>query len=745
MRKWSVPPLLALCCAFAGFATLHAAEDPGAVFVQVFQTFKTGEKLESSGKTEDALQKYRFCVSALEQIQKQSPDYEPIVIAFRLKKSREAIARLQSSAQGTPMAMSSAPVPTPAFSRPAPVAPRPPMFSTSYRLPVPGEAPPPSPVVPSVSPRSSGGDFTDQIVQNGVVNALKDQLRRLQLQLNQEKLANENLGQRLLESTAREQMALTEVDRTKVQNVELKGQLEQANRSLDDAQHNGEATKAAMDKRIAGLEAELEAARADVEVANESNDELFTKLERAASFIDVSEKIRTSLLEQRKELSESRRVKPSDLEKLEWERTAEQEKNRSLVEKLADLEKTASQSKNLAEKVAAAEKQVLEVAKDRDARKETVERLTKEVAQLKEQRDASVAKTEALEQKLEDSTKLAEQNKQLETKLAAAEQEIATATKSREEREKIEKGLRAEVETVNRSLATMRDQLAAGGKRMVELEKQLSETSAATAATTGAMAEENALLKSLVSRQLAEQARRQQARKLVEEEMEKLQVRSTTLEEKLNAMAEAETALSPRERKLFENPVTGVPGGADFSLVVEKKAPTSDLPEDLSARAKEANDLAQQGRLGESRDIYEELVAKAPQSYFAAVNLGITERLLGDYPKAVTAFKRALDLKADDSFALTNLGGAQFRQGAIADSIDTLRKAVAADSQSYLAHYLLAMALNQNGDAEAARKEVGVALDLKPDYLPAVQLSGEIGAQPSVKERPPLGSGVPSR
>jgi len=67
------------------------------------------------------------------------------------------------------------------------------------------------------------------------------------------------------------------------------------------------------------------------------------------------------------------------------------------------------------------------------------------------------------------------------------------------------------------------------------------------------------------------------------------------------------------------------------------------------------------------------------------VNLGTTERLLGNYPQAIAAFTRALELNPNDALTLTNLGSAQFRGGDAPASIQTLHKAIAADSGSYVA------------------------------------------------------------
>jgi len=756
MRHWSVPPLLALLSVFASVAGLRAADDPGGIFLQAYQSYKNGEQLEANGKAGDALQKYRFCASLLEQIQKANPDYEPIVVGFRLKKSRESIGRVQSLISGVPPVAPDAGNPPPAPREIALASPRPApvsalsQLSTGYRIPVAGQ-PTPAAIIPRKVPAPLLDDdisnSTDEVIGRGAMNALRDEIRRLQLRLGQEKQASEDLRAQLLASTAREQSALTETDRTKVAGVEQKARIEQLQRALDDLQQvNDQLTrgKDADQKRIAGLESDLEAAHADLEVADEYNGELFAKLESAAKFIDASEKIRGQLLADRKELSARAGGKSGEVARLKRERDSALAENETLKKQATAAAKVAAENKDLSTKLASANQQVLDIATNRDALRKSEDALRAEVGLLKKASDDQVAKIEALQQTAEKSAPLAQQNKDLTEKLAAAEKQLESGSKNRAEREKIEQGLRAQIESVNKTLASMRDQLTSGEKRIAELEKQLSDTATATATTTGAMADENALLKSLVARQLSEQAKRQQARRLVEEEMQKLQIRSATLVEKLDALGEAEAELTPREKRLFEQPVATAGGGVDFSLVVAKAEPTSDLPAELSAQAKSANELAQQGHLAESRAIYQELTKKAPNSFFAAVNLGTTERLLGNYPQAIAAFTRALELNPNDALTLTNLGSAQFRGGDAPASIQTLHKAIAADSGSYVAHYLLALALQQTGDLDEARKEVSRTLDLKSDYLPAVQLGSELGKQ-SNPEHPPVGGAAPAR
>jgi tetratricopeptide (TPR) repeat protein len=708
MRLWSVPPLLVLVGFFLTAPMLRAGNDPGGDFLQAYQAYQVAAKLEVNGKLDDALSKYRFCASLLEQIQKENPDFNPPVIEFRLKKSRESIVRVQSLATPAPVAARPESASTPA---PPPVPVQRPLQVLlldvpEYRIPVPGAPAASRGSEESPAPRDFGQVAgADDVVGRGKLAEVLRKMRALQFRLDAEKQENSSLRDQLLQYKANEQSALTERDRTKVRVVELEAQLSQAQQTLDDTQHENDRLlreKATDGKRIAGLESDLTAARADLEVANEYNGELFAKLEKAAQFIEVDEGIRKQLLAERKELSgrlASGAGQVADADKARVDALASRD---SLAKKLAESEK---------EKTAAL------------TRLDAVE---KQLTESSKARDAALARNGLLVKQLADSAKQQSAAHDIQARLEETEKKLADLAEKDSERAKVEGDLRQQLDTANQSLASLRTQLDAGRGRIAELEKQLTDTSRAAATATGAMARENTLLKSLISRELEEQAKRQQARKLVEEEMEKLKVRSTALLGKLDALGSAEVTLTPEERKVLPRAAAVLKPQSDFVFVVPQKKPESDLPADLVSRAREANALSQEGRFDEARTIYEELARKAPKSYFAAVNLGIVQRQLGDYAQAAEAFQRALDLQPNDAYALTNLGSAQYRGGDLSAAIATLRKAVSADGDNYLTHYLLGTALNDNGERDAARREIERTLTLKPDYLPAVQLGSEI-------------------
>ncbi len=456
-------------------------------------------------------------------------------------------------------------------------------------------------------------------------------------------------------------MALRETDRTKVRVVELKAQLAMARQSLDDSEALNARLNTARGQdanRIEKLEADLVAAKADLEVAEDYNGELFAKLERAAAFIETSESIRKQLLEDRTVLAER-----------------------------AD-----------------------------GAMSEETKRIASENDTLRLERDAAVADADRSEQLTQDNADLA-------TKLTAAEDRIGQLAALDPEKEKLIADLRDELESVGVTLSSLREEQVDGRAKIAELEA----TATAAVSATGAIDEENKLLKEIVTRQLRDQAKRQQARQLVEEEMEKLQIRSANLIEQLNAMKGAETELTSREERIIRGPLAAAPdstssaGGLNFSMAIVKATPTdgaadNDLPEALLERASEAFALLNAKDYEGAARAYRAILEEAPGSYFAAISLGVAELGRGRADAAIEPFERALAKRPDDPFALLKLGVAQLQSGATAAAEETLSKATTADSQSYAAHYNHGRALEAKGDTGAAMQKMQRAIDLNPNW-----------------------------
>ncbi|HSP63672.1 MAG TPA: tetratricopeptide repeat protein [Pyrinomonadaceae bacterium] len=116
----------------------------------------------------------------------------------------------------------------------------------------------------------------------------------------------------------------------------------------------------------------------------------------------------------------------------------------------------------------------------------------------------------------------------------------------------------------------------------------------------------------------------------------------------------------------------------------------------------------------------------------AAVTDDEVQAYLGDlllhtnrFDVAETRLQAALNLKQDLPMALTSLGILRVRQGRFEDAKQCLRKAVAADSQNYLAHYYYAYALSREGMDEhqvVSRYPRALAQDMRAELRSAIAL-----------------------
>ena len=119
----SLAVLLGLCS--AGRLAGQDVEDPSEVFLKAFTSVQQGEKLEKDGSYKFAVSKYRFAASLLEQIQQRNPNWQPLIVQYRMRKTAEAIARAEGrlTLDNTPVGAVEPPPPTPT---PPPRTPMPP-------------------------------------------------------------------------------------------------------------------------------------------------------------------------------------------------------------------------------------------------------------------------------------------------------------------------------------------------------------------------------------------------------------------------------------------------------------------------------------------------------------------------------------------------------------------------------------------------------------------------------------------
>ena len=244
------------------------------------------------------------------------------------------------------------------------------------------------------------------------------------------------------------------------------------------------------------------------------------------------------------------------------------------------------------------------------------------------------------------------------------------------------------------------------------------------------------MLRAIVMRERQEEARRDQARKLMLAEFDKLQIKSETLNQQIDLLAQPITKLSPEELSLLRQPVVGTsdasPGGmtASFSMAKPGQAagvPGPDVetafkpsvPEELIPLAREAKSNFDSGKFRASEKQYDQILAKSPNNLYALSNLGAVYFRTGRLKAAELTLKKATTLAPKDEFSRRTLGIVYYRQAKYDDAVTELTKALAINPKSFIAHNYLGITASEKGWQEAAEKEMLEAIAANPDYVDA--------------------------
>jgi hypothetical protein len=369
---------------------------------------------------------------------------------------------------------------------------------------------------------------------------------------------------------------------------------------------------------------------------------------------------------------------------------------------------------------------------------------------------------------------LVAENGDLQKKLAAAEATVRQISVDRPRKEQ-------ELQAVKQELEKLRDQLVQSQKanhdseRMVaDLRAQLDEASGqlaaaklsgATAEETERLLKENQMLRAIVVRERQEEARREQAKKLILAEFDKLKIQSDVLDQQIHLLAEPITKLSPEELALLKTPMLTIsdsaPGNVTASLTIAKPehpvavsnspAPSENIPPNQESRlqsitngkggaigsevggatfspgvpadllplAREAKTSFDHGKYKQSEKLYQEILSKSPNNLYALSNLGVVLFRNSKLKAAELTLKKAIAIAPRDEFAHTTLGIVYYQQAKFDDALAELTKSLAINPKSATAHNYLGITASQKGWQEAAEKEMLEAIANNPDYADA--------------------------
>lgn len=716
-------------------AVAAAQNDPARVFFSAYQEYQRGERLEREGQQSEAVAKFRFVASQLGQLKSQHPDWQPLVVDFRLKKTQEAIVRLEGSLD------------TPTLGPPPDL----PDVSGDQEV-LPPVVPPRKPsgaAPPSISISPAGGEEAapPEPPTSARERGSSDDVAKLRSQLEAERSRGVELEDKLRQTEAEFTASSMELEKTKVLVTDLQFRLRQSAESGETASGG---TKE--------IEAKLAAALAE-------------KDEIAAKMSDGAKQIET--------LTADLQAAQTSAESLKTE--ADTAKAR-----VAELE---------------SEKQTLATARDEavaqaDAAKQEAQQLTQRVAELESERTQLIAARDEAEKQvaeaktaLEKNAELIEANRQLEAKLSDAASKISGMENDASSKEQVISGLQSDLDKVRKELADAQTKLKDDRQHFDQLQAMNDQLLAQYDDVTGALAavklgdvtaaeakliqQENEVLRGIIMRQIKEQARREQAYRLAQEEMERLEIRSDTLNDKINELAKPTLQLTDAEQEMLKRPVVtlldanaakisaqvevlkpevgGVAGSdkakpadsaaqdASASQSAENGAPSdSSKPPatdasaaaqsldknvkqspEITALVNEARDEFVRGNFARAEKLYQKLADAQPDNVVALANLGVAQFRQGKLTAAQLALEKAVKIDPNDAFSLTTLGAVMIEQNRSQDAVNYLERANAAVADDPITLNYLGVASSQLGQFGKAESSLRRAITVKPDYAEA--------------------------
>src|SRR5438309_2307332 len=714
------------------------SDDPSETFLKAYMTAQQGEKLERDNQFTRALAKYRLAGSLLEELKKTHSDWQPAIVEYRSRKVSESILRVQSKS-GTQQDLA-------ATNAPPPEAQPSPQRSIEPTVDIGAAKSKPSIVVqaagegspaPAQKEAAAPAPAANENASKNATRKLREKVEQLEadLQHSRSKVSQvedekEKLNAKLKESSSTVEKAQQDLERSKDAEKNVRGQLADAQASLKKIQQTSSADQKAQESlkgQIAELKQALISAEQGRTTAEKERDAQNAKLADANSQIAEMTKER-----------DSQGAKLADANTEIVQITKERDEGNA---KLAD-----------------ANSQIDQITKERDSQNTKLADANSQIAQITKERDDALGQLAGMKDSEHRVAVLMAENTELKEKLAAAEQTVQEMGEDKPKKEQ-------ELVDAKKQLEDLRAQLDASEKQNKEFEvaigtwrTQLEDTSSqlekakltgANAEETAKLTRENQILRNIVVRERQEEARREQAKKLMLAECDKLKIKSDTLNEQIALLAQPVTKLTDEELALLRQPVisisdespntvkasftyampsTGNQPGEPIVETTESATPPEanlqsgfkpNVPTDLLDIARQAKENFDNGKYHAAERQYQELLTKSPNNLYALSNLGVVFFRNGKLKAAELTLKKAIAIAPKDEFTHTTLGIVYYRQSKFDDALSELTKSLAINPKSATAHNYLGITASQKGWQEAAEKEMLEAIASNPDYADA--------------------------
>ncbi|MDD5261192.1 MAG: tetratricopeptide repeat protein [Methylacidiphilales bacterium] len=328
-------------------------------------------------------------------------------------------------------------------------------------------------------------------------------------------------------------------------------------------------------------------------------------------------------------------------------------------------------------------------------------------------------------------TALMEENRQLKEKLVSAETlasnlQNGSSPESLTTMQEQLKKIQDQLELAKQENTALRQTSDEYKKKMEEAQKNLDDANAKLAAIPkdNPLQKENSVLRDILKREMAEQTRREVAKRIAMEELEGLAIDSEKLKTQITLLGSPLIQLSPEEKDLLKEPAAvalETDNSGNFSMKKDDLGATDystrpKVPPELKDTAKEANDLFAQQKFDDAAAKYQSILNAYPDSLYALSNLGVVRFQQGKYALAEEFLRKAVKQAPQDAFSHSILGIALYQQGKYDDAVQILTRAVALEPNDPKTHNYLGISASQKGWQEAAEQECRKAIELDPQY-----------------------------
>lgn len=489
-------------------------------------------------------------------------------------------------------------------------------------------------------------------------------------------------------------------------------------------------------------------------IANSLHDELKRKDEMVNWLQDKNYELQTELDKQKSlsghlagELRDAKRAR--DQHRADYDQARKLQASQEQVQELKGLLAGANQ---LIDKLLSQNERILG---ELEASKKEISAMKDRMAEVEKQRDNLLEIVEGGGNGGKALKELMDRNRELSAKLDRAESLAKSLSETNNEKDEDIKMLKSEIASIKAERDNLlnenlrHQQEIESAKRKLELlsDGLTAEEKNALANASPLERQENEMLRSVVLKQLRTQARKMKAKELLIEQLEKLGGRSDTLLGLVEDIARG-SQLTEEEKALFRSPhfreiidaagiessdVIAAGANADdgtasmsATIVAAGNAPAAPGENGVIADQKLSVELSQldksarldfkEGRYAEAEAGFLKYLHYRPKNVGCLCNLGVLKITMKNYSEAEYYLEKALAIESKSGLANYLLGRAYFMQGRLDEALTKLEAGITYDPQNAKAHNSVGVISTQKGWVDRAERAFTNAVSIDPEY-----------------------------